>query len=109
LFNRTQSASAEEPFSSLTGRAAIVTTSLPETPTDTSSDIPDTVAAIDTPCLLSLTTLAAAAIKNLELVFVPATIKTLNVTALLDSGATDVYVIAEIAQPLCLENLLIRL
>jgi len=42
-------------FSPRTDRANIVSTSLPETSTDSSSDIPDTVAAINAPCLLSLT------------------------------------------------------
>jgi len=34
-----------------------MSTSLPETSTDTSSDVPDTVAAVNMPCLLSLTML----------------------------------------------------
>jgi len=67
-------------FSSRTDRANIVSTSLPETSTDTSSDIPNTVAALNTPCLPSLTTLTVAAVKNLELALIPATIEGLKVT-----------------------------
>ena len=93
----------KKPFSALTDRAAVVSTSLLKTSTDTSSDIPDTVAGIDTPCLLSLTTLAVAAIKNLELALVPAAIKRLKVTALLDSGASELYLSAKIARCLCVE------
>ena len=78
-------------------------TNAPETSADTSSDIPDTVAAINTPCLLSLTTLTAAAVKNLELALISATIEGLKVTTLLDSGASDEYLSAKIAQRLCLE------
>jgi len=81
-----------------------VSTNLLKTSTDASSDILDTVAAIDAPCLLSLTTLAVAAIKNLELALVPAAIKGLKVTALLDSGASDLYLSAKIARCLCLER-----
>jgi len=56
-----------------------VSTSLPETSTDSSSDIPDTVAATNAPCLLSLTSLSVAAVKNLELALIPATIGGLEV------------------------------
>ena len=80
----------KKPFSALTDRPAIVSASLPEISVDTSSDIPDTVAAIDAPCLLSLTTLAVAATKNHELALTPVTIKGLKATALLDSGTSDV-------------------
>jgi len=80
-----------------------VSTGLPESSTDSSSDIPDTVAAINTPCLLSLTSLNVAAVRNCELSLIPATIEGLKVTALLDSGASDVYLSAEIAERLYLE------
>jgi len=80
-----------------------VSTSLPETSTDSSSDIPDTVAAINTPCLLSLTSLSVAAVINFELALIPATIEGLKVNARLVSGASDVYLSAEIAQRLYLE------
>ena len=53
----------------------MVSTSLPETPANISSGIPDTVTAIGTPCLVSLTTLAAAAVDYLELELIAATIK----------------------------------
>jgi len=72
-----------------------VNTSFPETSTDTSFEIPDTVAAINMPRLLSLTFLTAAAVKNLELALIPATIEGLKVTALLDTGASDVCLSAE--------------
>ena len=80
-----------------------MSTSLPETSKDSSSDIPDIVAAISTPCFLSLTSLNVAVGKNLELALIPATIEGLKVTALLDSGTSDVYLSAEIAQRLYLE------
>ena len=80
-----------------------MSTSFPKTSTDSSSEITDTVAAINTPCLLSLTSLSVAAVKNLELALIPATIEGLKVTALLDSGASDVYLSVEIAQRLYLE------
>jgi len=81
----------------------VVSTSLPETPANISSGIPDTVTAIGTPCLVSLTTLAAAAVDYLELELIAATIKRWKVMALLDSGASDLYLSAEIARRICLE------